>query len=145
VHWYGADFATAPAVAQLKSYLKAIYARYHRPLWLTEFALANFGAGPHFPAAARQAAFITAATTMLQHLRYVLRYAWFALPASASDGTTGLFRAGPSPRPQAGRSRLSAPGTDRTRPDRTCLTRPTLTLTRLPLTSAGSPAAGPPR
>ncbi|MGO8883660.1 MAG: glycoside hydrolase family protein [Streptosporangiaceae bacterium] len=95
VHWYGADFATAPAVAQLKSYLKAIYARYHRPLWLTEFALANFGAGPHFPAAARQAAFITAATTMLQHLRYVLRYAWFALPASASDGTTGLFRAGP--------------------------------------------------
>jgi putative glycosyl hydrolase len=54
VHWYGGDFVASRAVAELKSYLKAIHARYHRPLWLTEFAL----------------------------------------PATAGDGTAGLFRPG---------------------------------------------------
>ena len=49
VHWYGGDFATAAAVSQLKSYLQAIYARYHLPIWLTEFGLANFGGSPAFP------------------------------------------------------------------------------------------------
>jgi Glycosyl hydrolase catalytic core len=39
VHWYGSDYATGPAVSQLKSYLQAVYDRYHLPIWLTEFAL----------------------------------------------------------------------------------------------------------
>jgi RNA polymerase sigma factor (sigma-70 family) len=94
VHWYGSDFATGPAVAQLESYLQAIYARYHLPIWLTEFALADFGGSPEFPSQARQAAFVTAATAMLQRLPYVQRYAWFALPSSATDGSAGLFRSG---------------------------------------------------
>src|SRR5262249_55715689 len=69
--------------------------RYHLPLWITEFALANFGgATPSFPTQAQQAAFLTAATTMLDGLPYVQRYAWFALPTSAGSGTTGLFGAG---------------------------------------------------
>ena len=81
VHWYGADFATSAAVRQLESYLRAIHARYHLPIWLTEFALIRFGATTVFPSARRQAAFVTAATSMLQRLRFVQRYAWFALPA----------------------------------------------------------------
>jgi RNA polymerase sigma factor (sigma-70 family) len=95
VHWYGGDFATAAAVSQLKSYLQAIYARYHLPIWLTEFGLANFGGSPAFPTAAQQAAFLTAATTMLGKLDYIQRYAWFALPVSSGDGTLGLFSSGP--------------------------------------------------
>jgi Glycosyl hydrolase catalytic core len=94
VHWYGGDFATAAAVGQLKSYLSAIHARYHKPIWLTEFALIRFGAATSFPSARQQAAFLTAATTMLQHLSFVQRYAWFALPASTGDGSAGLFRTG---------------------------------------------------
>jgi len=94
VHWYGSDFATGPAVGQLESYLQAIYARYRKPIWLTEFALANFGGSPAFPTQRQQAAFLTASTAMLQRLPYVQRYAWFALPASATDGSTGLFRSG---------------------------------------------------
>jgi RNA polymerase sigma factor (sigma-70 family) len=94
LHWYGTDFATGPAVSQLESYLQATYARYHLPIWLTEFALARFGASPSFPAEGQQAAFLTAATAMLQRLPYVARYAWFALPVTATDGSTGLFRAG---------------------------------------------------
>jgi RNA polymerase sigma factor (sigma-70 family) len=94
VHWYGTDYATGPAVGQLESYLQAIYDRYHLPIWLTEFALASFSGSPSFPTAQRQADFVTAAASMLQGLPYVQRYAWFALPANQSDGSTGLFTPG---------------------------------------------------
>jgi hypothetical protein len=94
VHWYGGDFATSAAVAQLKSYLQAIHARYHKPIWLTEFALIRFGGTTTFPSPRRQAAFVTAAAAMLHKLSYVQRYAWFALPASTGDGSAGLFRRG---------------------------------------------------
>jgi RNA polymerase sigma factor (sigma-70 family) len=96
VHWYGGDFSTGPAVQQLESYLQAIYDRYHLPIWITEFALTGYaGATPTFPTEAQQAAFLTAATAMLDGLPYVQRYAWFALPVSAGSGTTGLFNEGP--------------------------------------------------
>ncbi len=94
LHWYGGNFATAAAVSELKSYIQAVHARYHKPIWLTEFALIRFGATASFPSARQQAAFLTAATTMLQHLSYLQRYAWFALPASTGDGSAGLFRTG---------------------------------------------------
>jgi RNA polymerase sigma factor (sigma-70 family) len=97
VHWYGGDFATGPAVQELQSYLQAIYARYHLPVWVTEFALTSFSGGTAtFPTEAQQAAFLTAATKMLDGLSYVQRYAWFALPTSAGSGTTGLFSPGPA-------------------------------------------------
>jgi Glycosyl hydrolase catalytic core len=97
VHWYGGDFATSQAVPELRSYLQAIHARYHRPIWLTEFALIRFGSSVTFPSPARQAAFIASATSMLEHLSYVQRYAWFALPAISADGSAGLFRSGAAP------------------------------------------------
>ena len=97
VHWYGGDFRTGPAVQELQSYLQAIYDRYHLPIWLTEFALTSYSGGTAtFPTEAQQAAFLTAATTMLDGLSYVQRYAWFALPTSTGSGTTGLFDAGPA-------------------------------------------------
>ncbi len=97
LHWYGGDFSTGPAVQQLESYLAAVYARYHLPIWLTEFALTSYSGGTAtFPGEAQQAAFLTAATTMLDGLPYLQRYAWFALPASSGSGTTGLFDPGPA-------------------------------------------------
>ena len=97
VHWYGGDFTTGPAVQQLESYLQATYVRYHLPIWLTEFALTSYSGGTAtFPTEAQQAAFLTAATKMLDGLSYVQRYAWFALPTSSGSGTTGLFNPGPS-------------------------------------------------
>jgi hypothetical protein len=94
VHWYGGDFTTGAAVQELESYLRAIHARYHKPIWLTEFALIRFGSTTVFPSARQQAAFVTRATAMLQRLKFVQRYAWFALPATSGDGTAGLFRPG---------------------------------------------------
>ena len=97
VHWYGGDFSTGPAVQQLESYLQAIYNQYHLPIWITEFALTSYaGPAPTFPTEAQQAAFLTAATEMLDGLSYVQRYAWFALPVSSGSGTTGLFNPGPA-------------------------------------------------
>jgi RNA polymerase sigma factor (sigma-70 family) len=97
VHWYGGDFSTGPAVQQLESYLQAIYDQYHLPIWLTEFALTSYaGPTPTFPTEEQQAAFLTAATEMLDGLPYVQRYAWFALPVSSGSGTTGLFNPGPT-------------------------------------------------
>jgi RNA polymerase sigma factor (sigma-70 family) len=98
LHWYGGNFATGPAVSELKSYIQAVWARYHKPIWLTEFALINFGTNPaSYPAPKQQAAFVTASAAMLQSLPYVHRYAWFALPSNSTDGTVGLFRPGAHP------------------------------------------------
>jgi Glycosyl hydrolase catalytic core len=95
LHWYGGDFVTASAVAELRSYLQATYARYHLPIWLTEFALIGYNGGTAiFPTPAQQAAFLTAATQMLRGLSYVQRYSWFGLPATAGDGSAGLFGPG---------------------------------------------------
>lgn len=91
LHWYGSDFGPA-AVGQLESYLQAVYNRYHKPIWLTEYALINFGSGQQYPTQAQQAAFVTGSTAMLDSLPYVERYAWFALPSKGND--TGLYSDG---------------------------------------------------
>jgi Glycosyl hydrolase catalytic core len=96
LHWYGGDFTTSDAVSQLQSYIQAVWNRYHKPIWLTEFALWRFNPSV-FPTPSQQAAFVTAATAMLRKLPYVWRYAWFALPADHADGTAGLFRPGAVP------------------------------------------------
>jgi hypothetical protein len=95
LHWYGRDFTTSAAVSQLKSYLQAVWNRYHKPIWLTEYALINFSNGTHYPSESEQAAFVTASTKMLDNLSYLQRYAWFALPAADDGPSTGLFTSGP--------------------------------------------------
>jgi hypothetical protein len=95
LHWYGGDFATSAAVSQLKSYLQAVWNRYHKPIWLTEYALINFSNGTHYPSDSQQAAFVTASTKMLDNLSFLQRYAWFALPAADDGPSTGLFTSGP--------------------------------------------------
>ncbi|MER5649756.1 sigma-70 family RNA polymerase sigma factor [Streptosporangium sp. NPDC002524] len=92
LHWYGADFRTQPAVSQLKSYVQAVYKRYRKPIWLTEYALIDFSNGTRYASDAQQAAFVTASTKMLASLPYVRRYAWFGLPSSDTEPNSGLFR-----------------------------------------------------
>jgi hypothetical protein len=96
LHWYGADFS-ARATDQLRAYLDATYQRYHKPIWLTEYALIEFGATVTYPSQAQQADFVRASTAMLERLPYVERYAWFALPASSNGDSTGLYRDGTTP------------------------------------------------
>jgi hypothetical protein len=96
LHWYGADFS-AHATDQLRGYLDATYQRYHKPIWLTEYALIRFGATATYPTQAQQADFVRASTAMLERLPYLERYAWFALPASGTGNSTGLYRDGAAP------------------------------------------------
>lgn len=96
LHWYGSDFSAA-AVGQLKSYLQAVYDRYHLPIWLTEYALIKFSDPTTFPTPTQQATFVRDSTAMLQGLSYVERYAWFALPVSKDHDGTGLYRNGTTP------------------------------------------------
>lgn len=96
LHWYGSDFSSA-ATGQLERYVKAVYERYHLPIWLTEYALIKFAdGGSSFPTQEQQAAFVSASTAMLESLSYVERYAWFALPV-AKTGDTGLYRGANDP------------------------------------------------
>ncbi|MCZ4123557.1 glycosyl hydrolase, partial [Streptomyces sp. H39-S7] len=94
LHWYGGDFSTPNAVSQLKSYLQAVHDRYHKPIWLTEYALIDFSHGTRFPTPQQQASFVTASASMLASLPYLQRYAWFGLPASDTAPSSGLFRSG---------------------------------------------------
>jgi RNA polymerase sigma factor (sigma-70 family) len=94
LHWYGGDFRTEAAVEQLRGYLSAVYARYHKPIWLTEFALIDFSRGTRYPTDAEQAAFLTSATKMLAGLPYLKRYAWFGLGTDETGPGTTLFRSG---------------------------------------------------
>jgi hypothetical protein len=92
LHWYGGDFRSGPATDQLKAYVSAVYARYHKPIWITEYALLRFGPTT-YPSAAELSAFVASSTAMLRGLSYVERYAWFSLatPDQGGDGT-GLYR-----------------------------------------------------
>jgi hypothetical protein len=91
LHWYGSNFNATAATAQLKSYLLAVHNRYHKPIWLTEYALIDFSTGtPRYPTPAQQVAFVKKSTAMLAGLNFVQRYAWFTLSTDRGDGT-GLY------------------------------------------------------
>lgn len=103
LHWYGGDFRTVEAVSQLTSYLEAVHQRYHKPIWLTEYALIDFSHGTRFPTPDQQAAFVTASTKALEALPYIQRYAWFGLGADPAKPSSGLFTDGTHTTP-AGRA-----------------------------------------
>jgi hypothetical protein len=97
LHWYGSDFSPA-AVNHLREYLQATYDRYHKPIWLTEYALIKFGSSEQYPTPEQQSTFVRASTAMMDGLPFVERYAWFSLP-TREDGAegTGLYRSGTTP------------------------------------------------
>jgi RNA polymerase sigma factor (sigma-70 family) len=112
VHWYAQGFDPGASVSELRAYLQAIYQRYRRPIWLTEFGMVKFGSPTTYPTDAQQSAFLTGAAAMMAGLGYVQRYAWFALPVTTGptgDGNLGLFASGPAVTP-AGRAFESAAG-----------------------------------
>ncbi|GAB3673794.1 hypothetical protein GCM10027589_43690 [Actinocorallia lasiicapitis] len=90
LHFYTKNFDTATAVSELKGYLERTYARYRKPIWLTEFALINHEGGMFYPPLWQQAAFVKSATSMLAKLPYLERYAWYALP-NTRNNPTGLM------------------------------------------------------
>jgi hypothetical protein len=88
VHYY----AATPDVGAFGNFLNQVQAAYRRPVWVTEWALADWNApGRYSPA--EQAAFLAAAAPMLAALPFVERHAWFCaypMPQGA-DINSALF------------------------------------------------------
>ena len=85
----------AGATAALQAYLQAYHNTYQRNVWLTEWALADFGDASNgyawtYPSYAQQVAFMQQAIPMLDRLGFVERYAWYMLaPDQVYDGEKG--------------------------------------------------------
>ncbi|NNM85478.1 MAG: hypothetical protein HKL96_06965 [Phycisphaerales bacterium] len=92
VHWYGAPNAKA-----FLRMLHQTYTHYHRPIWITEFAVADWHASREHPNAYSQATverFMKAVLPVLNRLHYVQRYAWFPYGGTSRYkplGCSGLF------------------------------------------------------
>jgi Ca2+-binding RTX toxin-like protein len=72
VHYY----ATDPSITKFRHFLEDVYAAYHRPVWVTEWALADWDHPDRFTAA-QQMEFFKAGTLMMDDLAFVERQAWF--------------------------------------------------------------------
>jgi len=91
IHWYG-----GPNPKAFLNTLKRIHWLYHRPLWITEFAVADWHATkkrPNIYSPEVIAKFMKAVLPAMNQLPYVQRYAWFSGPQSKTTkvGTSALF------------------------------------------------------
>lgn len=92
VHWYGGANAK-----NFINYLKKIHNLYHRPIWITEFAVGDWKAktiSENKYSPKRVLHFMKQILPALDKLSFVKRYAWF--PANTNSphlGTSALFKA----------------------------------------------------
>jgi hypothetical protein len=77
LHFYQ-DFTNPNAIYDLKGQLGALYQQYHKPIWITELGAIAWGGNLEAPTDALADSYMSRAVTMLDGLRYVERYAWFA-------------------------------------------------------------------
>ncbi|MES2493409.1 MAG: glycosyl hydrolase [Pseudomonadota bacterium] len=82
VHYYPTD----PSVSAFEEFLNSVHEAYGRPVWVTEWSLADWSNTDRFTAD-QQAAFFVAATQMMDDLPFVERQAWF----SAYEGMDSYF------------------------------------------------------
>ena len=91
VHWYG-----GPNVDSFIGYLENIHRMYRKPIWITEFAVADWNAksveaNRHSTGEVHR--FMKEVLPKLDKLDFVERYAWFnAGQGSAPLGTSALFK-----------------------------------------------------
>lgn len=84
VHYY----APTPDIAAFRAYLERIHAAYGKPIWVTEWALADWKDPGRF-SPAQQAEFLTTGANLLDDLDYVERHAWFGLYEGLGGWTLG--------------------------------------------------------
>lgn len=90
LHWYG-----GPDPEKFLRHLQYVHQRYGRPIWITEFAVADWearasGVSRYSPEQAL--GFMKAVIPVLERLDYVERYGWFSAPPDHSAlGQSALF------------------------------------------------------
>ncbi len=82
VHYYSTD----GDVNAFKAWLEAVHKQYNKPIWVTEWVLADWNNPGRFTAA-EQAAFARAGSEMMDDLPFVERQSWFA----AYEGGDGWY------------------------------------------------------
>ncbi|WP_176592707.1 glycosyl hydrolase [Sphingobium sp. EM0848] len=80
VHYYTQD----PDIGLFKRFLEQVHAQYGRPVWVTEWALADWNRPDRF-SAAQQQAFFEGAVQMMDDLDFVERHAWFGAYAGLDN------------------------------------------------------------
>ena len=90
IHWYGG--ADPQGFLDM---LARVHALYHRPLWVTEFAPADWNTGPGHPnrwTTAQVAEFMRVVLPEMNRRGYVQRYAWYsAWPGDPALGPSSLL------------------------------------------------------
>ncbi len=85
VHWYG-----KPRPQALLRFLARVHAAYNRPIWLTEFAVANWKSQTGVDPAIVQG-FMREVIPQLEALPYVERYAWYSSACRRRPAMSGSF------------------------------------------------------
>ena len=90
IHWYGGNDPQG-----FLDYLARVHDLYHRPLWITEFAPADWSAGPGHPnryTPEQMADFMRVVLPEMNKRDYVQRYSWYSAgPKDAALGPSALF------------------------------------------------------
>ena len=94
LHHYANEFNDVNvAIASFKTYIQSVYDMYQLPIWVTEFAMVSYHPDPtqwDLPDSETERHFMTASCQMLDELKFVERYAWFAVPENAKQPATNL-------------------------------------------------------
>lgn len=90
VHWYG-----GPNAAHFLEFLEKVHTLYGKPIWITEFAVADWEAkrtgGENKFTQAQIAKFMKKIIPALEELPYVKRYAWFTYRKESIQGSTSAL------------------------------------------------------
>ena len=82
LHYYSPD----GDVSKFESYIEAAYAKYHLPIWVTEWSYINYSTDPpSLPSREAQVLYVQQAVGMMNGDSQVERYAWVGLPSQGMD------------------------------------------------------------
>ena len=97
IHPYQSSFDPDQATKDLIREVTTVHDMYHLPIWVTEYAMANWKTPPQTPDAVTQAKFATESAQALEALPFVERYAWYGdVP---NQPTFSLYNADGTPTP----------------------------------------------
>ena len=77
IHPYQSRFHPDQATKDLVREVTAVHDMYHVPIWVTEYAMAQWGPPQLMPDYATQARFATESAQALEAISFVERYAWY--------------------------------------------------------------------
>jgi len=78
IHPYQSSFDPAQATKDLIREVTMVHNMYNLPIWVTEYALAQWGPPQKTPSYRTQARFVEESTRALEALPFVERYAWYS-------------------------------------------------------------------